>query len=99
MKTKLILTLLLGVGWLAAAGDKNTGSANLTNRFTITGMHCEGCASGLTTELKETRGVIRAQVTFSNRLAVVAYDTNRISSAQLMTTIKKAGYTAQPARP
>ncbi|HNQ74333.1 MAG TPA: heavy-metal-associated domain-containing protein [Verrucomicrobiota bacterium] len=99
MKTKLLFTLLLGGLWGVGAGEQTAVTANATNRFKITGMHCDGCAGGLTAELKETRGVVRAQVTFANRLAVVAYDTNRISAAQLVATIKKAGYTAQPVRP
>jgi copper chaperone CopZ len=81
------------------AADKAPGAANATNYFTISGMHCDGCANGLTAELKETRGVIHAQVTFSNRLAMVAIDTNKISTTKLTRVIQKSGYQATPVQP
>jgi mercuric reductase len=100
MKMKLFLTLALVNAALAAwAADKTPTTANATNRFSITGMHCDGCAGGLTAELKLVPGVADAQVTFSNKLAVVAYDTNKVSTAKLNAAIKEAGFTAKPAQP
>lgn len=100
MKLKSTLALALGCGALSAlATDKPTLTATATNHFTITGMHCDGCAGGLTAELKQTRGVISAQVTFSNKLAVVAIDTNKVSTAQLTKVIKEAGFEAKPVNP
>lgn len=100
MKTLLILLWISAcVANTTQAADKPAASANATNYFTITGMHCDGCANGLTAELMETKGVIKAQVTFSNQLAVVAIDTNKISTAKLTTVIKEAGFTATPAKP
>lgn len=100
MKLKLIATLTLAsVITATLAADKTPVIVNATNHFTITGMHCDGCAGGLTAELKETPGVATAEVTFSNKLAVVSYDTNRISAAQLTQAIKTAGFEAQPIKP
>jgi mercuric reductase len=100
MKLTFITSLpLLGLAFAALAGDNIPATANATNFFTITGMHCDGCAGGLTAELKETRGVAWAQVTFSNKLAVVAIDTNKISTAQLTKVIKAAGFAAKPLKP
>ena len=100
MKTKLLLTLTFGCLALpAGAADKTAVTANATNQFTITGMHCDGCAGGLTAELKATVGVASAQVTFSNKLAVVAYDTNKVTTAKLDAVIKEAGFTAKPVKP
>jgi len=100
-KLKLILMLLATTAAVSApAGESSpTGRANATNRFAIAGMHCEGCAGGLAEELKGTRGVISAQVTFSNKLAVVAYDTNRVSRATLVKVAKAAGFEAKPVLP
>ena len=78
------------------AADKPAPTANATNYFTISGMHCDGCANGLTAELKETKGVVAAQVTFSNQLAMVAIDTNKVNTAKLTKVIKEAGFTAKP---
>lgn len=98
---KLIL-FLLGLGASLAttlAADKTAVPANATNYFKITGMHCDGCAGGLTAELKLVPGVASAQVTFSNKLAVVAYDTNQVTTAKLNAAIKEAGFTAKPVQP
>jgi copper chaperone CopZ len=97
MKLKLTwICLSVGVVMATQAADKAPTTANATNYFTITGMHCDGCANGLTGELKETKGVISAQVTFSNQLAVVAIDTNKINAAKLTKVIKAAGFEAKP---
>ena len=68
-------------------------------RFEISGMHCDGCANGLTAELRQTPGVITAFVTFSNQLAVVTCDTNRISPAGLVKVVKEAGFEAKRLQP
>ena len=73
--------------------------ANATNRFVVTGMHCDGCAQGITSELKRAPGVAFASVSFSNKLAIIAYDTNRISATGLKKVIVEAGYEAKPAKP
>lgn len=100
MEKQWLLSLALGGFALAiAAADQPVITANATNRFTISGMHCDGCAGGLAAELKLVPGVVAAQVTFSNQLAVVAYDTNKVTPAKLNETIKEAGFTAKPARP
>ena len=100
MKLELITILTLAViATAASAAEAPKVTTNATNLFTITGMHCDGCAGGLTAELKQTRGVTSAAVTFSNKLAVVAYDTNRVTAAQLTKAIKDAGFTAKPIKP
>jgi copper chaperone CopZ len=73
--------------------------ANATNCFVLTGMSCNGCAQGITSELKRAPGVAFASVSFSNRLAVSAYDTNRISAAGLKKVVVEAGFKAKPAKP
>ena len=97
-------TILFGLSLLAAvpvvAGEPTTPRlapnpvANATNRFVVSGMHCDGCAQGITSELKRAPGVAFASVSFSNKLAVIAYDTNRFSIKGLKKVIVKAGYQA-----
>ena len=71
-------------------------AANVTNRFEIRGMHCGGCAGGIQAELKLVPGVVSAEVSFPKRLAVVAYDTHRVSQSQLVKVVREAGYEAVP---
>lgn len=100
MKLNLgMITALASAALTTLAADKPALTANATNQFAITGMHCDGCAGGLTAELKATRGVASAAVTFSNQLAVVAYDTNKVNATQLSKVIKEAGFTAKEVKP
>jgi P-type Cu+ transporter len=100
MKLKLLtVAILAGLSLNSLASNKPPLTGNATNHFTITGMHCDGCAGGLTAELKETPGVASATVTFSNKLAVVSYDTNKITKAKLTAAIKEAGFTAKETNP
>lgn len=95
----LMLALSTGLATTTLAADKTAVTANATNSFAITGMHCDGCAGGLAAELKATRGVASAEVTFSNKLAVVAIDTNKVSTAQVTKVIKEAGFAAKLVAP
>jgi len=95
-KSTVVGLLLACVITTAQAGDNpNPVPANATNMFIVTGMHCEGCARGIASELKRTPGVTTADVSFSNKLAVVAYNTNRVSADGLKKVIKDAGYEAK----
>lgn len=93
MKLPLVLMSLLN-GWMLL-GQSPAATANRTNWFKVSGMHCNGCASGIRSELRRTAGVADATVSFTNRLAMVAYDTNSVSAKQLLTVIREAGYTAK----
>jgi copper chaperone CopZ len=72
-----------------ARGDK---AGWLTNRFSISGMHCKDCAKGLTAELKLTPGVVKAVVSFTETLATVVYDSKRVESSALLKAIQEAGF-------
>lgn len=100
MKMKTMLMLAAGLAMTTAqADDAAPVSANATNHFRITGMHCDGCARGIQSELKHLPGVVSADVNFSNKLAVVACDTNRVSVDQLKKAVVEAGYDAKFIKP
>ncbi|MBA4147629.1 MAG: heavy-metal-associated domain-containing protein [Verrucomicrobia bacterium] len=94
----LVAVLLFTVSGIASAAPRTAPkpSANSTNRLEITGMTCEGCVKGVTSELRRVPGVVSVKVTLTNKLAVVAIDTNRVSTKTLVKTIEEAGYTAKP---
>lgn len=81
---------------LAAVG---AGKANAAWRVPIQGMSCDGCASGIQSELLRTPGVVAAAVGFAEGLAVVAVDTNTLSFATLAKVVEEAGYKASPPQP
>lgn len=93
MKLSLVLMSLLS-GWMLL-GQSPTATANRTNWFKVSGMHCNGCAGGIRSELRRTAGVADATVSLTNQLAMVAYDTNSVSAKQLLAVIKEAGYSAK----
>ncbi len=99
MKTNLITAFAVLILVTSMSASEPPTATTTTNSFTITGMHCDGCAKGITSELKRTAGVASATVTFSNQLAIVAFDTNRVTSAQLIKVINEAGFQAQPKTP
>jgi len=98
-KTLLVMAALLAVAGARAADKSASVTANATNRFAISGMTCSGCAGGLKSELKSAPGVASAEVSLTNKLAVVAYDTNRTSSAKLVKVISEAGFEGKPVKP
>lgn len=60
--------------------------------LTISGMHCGGCAVGITAMLKRTEGVLKATVSFEEEQATVEYDTAKTSPEKIRQTIEKLGY-------
>jgi copper chaperone CopZ len=102
MNLRLILpaaTVLTSLTCLGADEPKLPATANQTNWFKVAGMHCNGCASGIRSELRRTAGVADASVSLTNQLAMIAYDTNQVSVKQLVGVIKEAGYGAKLTQP
>jgi len=99
LETWLILTAGMLLSVARAAEKPVTTVANATNRFAISGMTCSGCAGGLKAELKNATGVASADVSLTNKLATVAYDTNLTSSTKLMKVISEAGFEGKPIKP
>lgn len=77
----------------------NSGKANATWRVPIQGMHCDGCASGIESELKRMTGVAAAAVGYTEGLALVAVDTNQVTFAALSKVVADAGYQASAPQP
>ncbi|MHB1309042.1 MAG: heavy-metal-associated domain-containing protein [Limisphaerales bacterium] len=78
-----------------ATGDVANVTTNASLRFAVTGMHCDGCAAGVRSELMRTPGVRSADVSFESGEAVVACDTNRATAPHLIGVIVEAGYQAR----
>ncbi len=99
MKTRFILVLALSSLAPVIMAEVSPFTANVTNQFQVKGMSCDGCARGIASELRRVPGVVSAEVTFSNKLAVVAYDTNQVSADGLKKAIVEAGYDAKLIKP
>lgn len=82
--------MLVLVALSLAAADQKPATVTLT----IAGMHCEGCASGITAMLKRTDGVVKADVSYEERRATVDYDAAKTSPEKIIAAIGKLGYKA-----
>ena len=63
--------------------------------YTVTGMHCGGCAEAITAEVAAVKGVNSVHCTFESKCAVVALS-NPASQADAERAITKLGYTIKP---
>lgn len=95
MKRAILLLALLVVtfGVVGAYAEETKVS---TVMLAITGMHCEGCAAGITAMLKRTEGVLKADVSFAEKRAIVAFDPAKASVAKIVQAVEKMGYKAAP---
>ena len=67
-------------------------------KFTIKGMTCEiGCAKSIEKKLAKMDGMYKAKVDFEMELATVEFDTKKISTEDLISTVKSVSdsYSAQ----
>ena len=65
-------------------------------KLKITGLTCAGCAGHLNKVLSETKGIIKNTVEYPGDLAVVEYDSKKITMDEILETIKeKTNYTAE----
>lgn len=60
----------------------------------VEGMTCGGCAVGVRTALQHLDGVAKADVSYEEQRAVVTFDPLKVSTDQLVETVRKFRYTA-----
>ena len=63
----------------------------------IQGMNCASCVAHIEGDLKKTKGVKSARVNFATEQGEVEYDESTLSVEDIVSVIKKAGYSAIPA--
>ncbi len=66
-----------------------------TATLDVTGMKCAGCVSAVERQLKQTPGVISATVNLLTEVAVVEYETDKISPAVLAEKLTNKGFPSQ----
>ena len=72
-------------------------TANVT--FSVTGMTCDGCASGLERALSRVPGVQRASVSFQAGTPPVDHDPSRTTPGALTAAVIDAGFDVLPSAP
>lgn len=63
-----------------------------TFSLNVSGMTCEmGCAKTIESKLAKKAGVLDAKVVFSDSIATIKYDTNKLNKKQLMAFVETIG--------
>lgn len=65
-------------------------------KLKILGMHCTSCAMNIDGELEDTDGVKQANTSYAKSVTEVEFDPDKLTLEKVVSTIKTAGYTAQP---
>lgn len=78
-----------------AAAEPSTKSAHERVSLSLSGMHCSSCANLIERSLKKVAGVNNASVNFAAEKALVDFDNQKTTTEQLISAVKKSGYTAE----
>ena len=62
----------------------------------VYGMSCQMCANGVAASLKNLKGVKTADVSVKDAQAIVTYDDQQVSVAEIKRQIEKSGFSTQP---
>jgi copper chaperone len=93
MKKSKISTLLSLV-LVIVLGAASALAATKTSKIRVEGMHCNKCAQSIAKALKATPGVEQVNVSFENGEAIVQFDDQKVSEAQIREVINKTGFKA-----
>lgn len=76
--------------------DDINWSEFMKREFLAEGMTCTSCAMKIENTLKEIKGVINANVSYSTSVLNVDYDADKIDENIIINAVKKLGYKASP---
>ena len=93
MKKSRISTIV-GLVLVMALGTVSALAATKTSKIRVEGMHCKMCSESVTKALKATPGVEKVNVSSSAGEAVVEFDDQKVTEAQLREVINKTGFKA-----
>lgn len=67
-----------------------------TSNLKLGGLHCQGCAELIRSELANTAGVDKATVDYRSASAVIQYDETVVDESKLVEAVRGINYTAEP---
>ena len=67
----------------------------MTKKFSVGGMSCSACSSGIERNISRLDGVINVMVSLLAKEMTVEFDENKISVEKIIAVVKKLGYTAE----
>ena len=87
----------IGADTAALAGGNSDGKA--VALFSIDGMTCAACASGVRATLERQKGVQLAEVDYENATARIHFDHSQTSATKLIAAIGQLGFKAEVKEP
>jgi copper chaperone CopZ len=91
-KRRVIGFVMLALIMTLSVSPASAADATVTVR--IEGMHCGNCAASVTKKLKATKGVQDVRVSFEKKEAVIKYDDQKVTVAELRAAINSTGFKA-----
>ncbi len=82
------------VGLCLALSSPLLGAENKAT-VKVYGMSCQICANGVAGSLKQLKGVKNADVSVKDAQAVVTYDDQQVTLAQIKKQIEKSGFSTE----
>jgi copper chaperone CopZ len=86
---------LIGSGLILALSGPLWGAEKKAT-VKVYGMSCQMCANGVAGSLKQLKGVKSAEVSVKGAQAVVVYDDEHVTVAQIKKQIEKSGFSTEP---
>lgn len=69
--------------------------ATVKKKFIIKDMHCTSCALTIDMDLEDLEGIKQAKTNYAKAETEVEFDEDKLSTDDIMATIKRSGYTSQ----
>lgn len=88
--------LMLAFPYLPVSGTSSAPTASATQiaTFTVEGMDCAACASGIAASLTQNNGIAEATINYEKRTATVIYTAGVITADRIAELITKQGFVA-----
>ena len=67
----------------------------MKEKYSITGMTCSACSSGIEKAVCKMDGVLSAQVSLMGECMVVEFDESKLETAQIIDKVTSLGYGAK----
>lgn len=61
-------------------------------KLNVDGMHCHSCETLIEDTLKETKGILNAEVNYKKGIVNVEFDDSKIKEKVIIKSIEKEGY-------
>ena len=89
----LLAVCLISLAGAGCGASKPVQAAQV--KMKVSGMHCEGCAEGITKKLSKQKGILATDVHFSNAVQTVEFDANRLDAEAVAALVTAGGFTVE----